>query len=78
MSKKISKNFRFSPETIMRLELISKKESRSLTNALEYMINEKADFYGIKVLKKKEPPSGAFPYNGGLNKDNFVIEKPDK
>lgn len=60
MSFKISKTFRFSEETIKRLELIAQKESRSLTNALEFMISEKADFYKIIVLRKKEKPSGAF------------------
>ncbi len=63
MSSKISKTFRFSEQTIQRLEIIAKREGRSLTNALEYMISEKADFYKIIVLKKKEKPSGAFKPN---------------
>ena len=53
MSSKTSKTFRFSEQTIKRLELIAKREGRSLTNALEYMISEKADFYKIVILKKK-------------------------
>lgn len=60
MSNKITKTFRFSEETIKQLELIAKHEKRSLTNALEYMISEKADFYKIVVEKQKEKPSGAF------------------
>lgn len=65
---KVPRSYRLSEETLKRLELISVKENRSVTNALEFMISEKADFYGIKVLKKKDKASGAFPYNGHINK----------
>lgn len=63
--KKISKTFRFSDETLRRLDKICEKEGRKMTEAIEFMIQEKADYYGIVVLKKKEPGSGAFPYQGG-------------
>lgn len=45
MSSKISKTFRFSPLTIQLLELIAEKEQRNLTNALEFLIKEKAEKY---------------------------------
>lgn len=60
---KTPRTFRFSEETIKRLQLIAQKENKSLTGALEFMISEKADYYAIKVLKKKEKSSGAFPYD---------------
>jgi hypothetical protein len=67
---KTPRTFRFSDETIKRLELIAEKENRSLTGAVEFMISEKADYYSIKILKKKDTPSGAFPYNGFNNNKN--------
>lgn len=67
---KIARTFRFSEETIKRLELIAEREKRGITSALEFMISEKADYYGIKILKKKDTPSGAFPYNGYNNNKN--------
>ena len=63
--KKKLKTFKLSDTAIRRLVLIAKQEGKNQTQALEFMIQEKADFYGIKVLRKKEIGSGAFPYGGG-------------
>ena len=63
--KKIRKSYRLSDLTVRRLEAISKKEGKNATEALEFMIQEKADYYGIKMLTKKEVGSGAFPYGAG-------------
>lgn len=62
------KNFRFSEITIRKLERIAEIENKNLTEALEFMIQEKADYYSIILLQKKEKPSGAFPYGEGIKK----------
>ena len=66
--KKTPKNFRFTDLTIRKLEKIAEMENKSLTAALEFMIQEKADYYAIVLLQKKEKPSGAFPYGAGVKK----------
>ena len=80
--KKIRKSYRLSDLTVRRLEAISKKEGKNATEALEFMIQEKADYYGIKMLTKKEVGSGAFPYGAGsdvqLVPQNVDVVLPEK
>lgn len=75
--KKIRKSYRLSDLTVRRLEAIAKKENKDFTEALEFMIQEKADFYGIKILRRKEIPSGAFPYGAGES-IRFENNKPEE
>lgn len=74
--KKISKTYRLSDLSIRRLEAIAKAENKNHTQALEFMIQEKADFYGIKMLRKKEVGSGAFPYGAGSKIPLHPPEEP--
>lgn len=74
--KKTTRTFRFSDLTIRRLSLIAKTENKTMTEALEFMIQEKSDFYGLKVLRRKEIGSGAFPYGAGSKIPLCLPEEP--
>lgn len=67
MENKKTKTFRFSEKTIFLLEKIAEKEQRNLTNALEVMVLEKSQFYGIKYFKKIPPYTGVYD---DVKKDN--------
>lgn len=45
------KNFAFSDETLFYLEEICKKETRNMTNVIEFALKEKARFYKIKYTE---------------------------
>ncbi|MDY3538190.1 hypothetical protein [Riemerella anatipestifer] len=72
MENKKTKTFRFSEKTIFLLEKIAEKEQRNLTNALEVMVLEKSQFYGIKYFKKIPPYTGVYD---DVKKDN-PFDKP--
>lgn len=65
--KKIPKNFKFSEKSVILLNKIAEFESRTLTGALEKMIEEKAQYYGLKYFKKIPQYEGSFDH---VDKEN--------
>ncbi len=50
MSKKKPKSFSFSQETVEKLRKIAKREGRSMSNLLEFWINERFEELANKYL----------------------------